>query len=200
MDYEILKEENGLRVKLVQDVYAEEPYNDGQCPLLRLNRMGHYPKAEHIMTGGMRPTDDDARIEEAAVHFAGSPDLFEKYLRAFHGATVIKWYGPNQVTDYTYVAYDTPAWVKAIGFDDVISPRSDYDAARAVQMDEFIAFLEGYVYGYSVERLETWHAETDPEMTMETWEDVDSCYGFYGYDHAEASALEAFETAEATKA
>ena len=75
------------------------------------------------MTGGMRPTDDDARIEEAAVHFAGSPDLFEKYLRAFHGATVIKWYGPNQVTDYTYVAYDTPAWVKAIGFDDVISPR-----------------------------------------------------------------------------
>ena len=35
---------------------------------------------------------------------------------------------------------------------------------------------------------------------METWEDVDSCYGFYGYDHAEASALEAFETAEATKA
>jgi hypothetical protein len=151
---------------------------------------------------GERPTGDDNRIEEAAVHFIGigRPELFEKYLRAFHGATVIKQYGPNQSTDYTYIVYDTPAWVKSIGYDDKIAPRADYDAAKAVQMDEYIAYLEGEVYVYDVEKQVQWQATYPASEVgrdhMNTWETVDSCGGFYGHQFAEEVAMEAFNNAK----
>lgn len=203
MDYDILKEENGLRVKLSIDEYPDEPYNDGQSPLLRLDRMGYGPpKAEHIMVGSMRPTSNDERIEEAAERWyqRGDHHMFEKYMRAFHGSTTFKWYGPNQSTDYTYVTYDTPEWAEAIGFDDVIAPRASYGGSKAVNMDEYIAYLEGEVYVYDVERQVQWQATYPPEEVgrehMNTWETVDSCGGYYGYEYAKEEALVAFERQE----
>ncbi len=206
-DKEIIKEEGDWRVTIKRDEYSNEPYDDGQSPLLRIDRGYGYGgrSAEHVMVGGMRPTDSDARIEEAAARWAGKPDLFEKYLRAFHGATVIKWYGPNQSTDYTYVTYDTPEWSECIGYDDKCAPRADYDGAKAVNMDEYIAYLEGDVYSFTVERKIS-VKETreigfageylrDEEYEYDTWEHVDSCGGHYGYEWAKQAALEAFDDA-----
>lgn len=203
MESEIIKEENDLRVSISRDEYPDEPYDCGQPPLIRIERR-YGTSAEHVMVGE-RPTDNDDRIEEAAAHFAGRLKLFEKYLRAFHGATVIKQYGPNNATDYTYIVYDTPAWVKSIGYDDKIAPRADYDAAKAVQMDEYIAYLEGDVYTYDVERKvhvksrKDIHVNGEPLRTEEReydeWELVDSCGGFYGEEYAREAALEALDYA-----
>ena len=206
-EHEIIKQEGDLRVTLSRDEYPDEPYDDGQCPIVRIER-GSYSRggAEHVMVGGMRPTDRDDRIEEALDHFMniGHLDWFERYLRAYHGATVIKQYGPNQSTDYTYFAYDTPEWAEAIGFDDKIAPRADYDASKAVQMDEWIAYLEGDVFSYDVERRVNVHMTKKVtredgsdvgtiERDYAEWEHVDSCGGFYGYKYARECALEALE-------
>ena len=173
-------EDGQYRVQLIADEYPDEPYDDGQSPLMRLDSRRGW-RAEHVMATG-RPLDDDARIEEAAARW-GSParndwPLFEKYLRAYYGTTEVEtWYSG----DYWYVTYDTARWRAHVG-----APE------HSVSMAEYRAWCEGDVWGYSVERKVTWQRTDAPGKTMQTWETEDSCFGFYGYEYARESALEAF--------
>ena len=169
------------RVQLIADEYADEPCDDGQSPLLRLEcRYGW--RADHVMATG-RPLDDDARIEEAAERW-GTPysddwPLFEKYLRTYYGVTKIEtWYSGS----YWYVTYDPATWRNHIGA-----------LAGSISLDEYRAWCEGDCWGYAVERNVTWHRDDDPDETMQTWETEDSCWGFYGREYAEQCALGAFK-------
>lgn len=195
-DADVIAEKDGFRVKLIPDHdFAHEP--DVDYPLLRLDRTGYGTTAEHV--GGGRDGDDDSRIEQAAAAWGHSSDhgKLEKYLRAFYGATTIKWYGPNQVTDYTYVAYDTAAWRESVG-----APEN------TVSFDEYEAWLNGEVYGWRVEvkthvyQDRRIHSGNAPFFRAESseydsWEEVDSLWGFYGYTWAKQAAEEALETAYA---
>jgi hypothetical protein len=193
---EILKtsDDGRYRVLLIADEYPDEPYDDGQSPLLRLDNSGAYGtiRAEHVMATG-RPLDDDARIEEAAERW-GTPysddwPLFEKYLRAYYGTTEIEtWYSGSD----WYVTYDTARWRNHVG-----APPGSAD------MSEYRAWCEGDVWGYAVEQNVTWTRDDDPGQVMHTWETADSCWGFYGSDGANGKylrecALEAFESVTAT--
>jgi len=190
---EILKEENNFRVKLINDEYASEPWDDGHSPLIRIERR-YSESAEHVMVGS-RPTGDDDRIAEAAARWShpGDHAKFEKYLRAYYAVTQVKWYGPNDATDSTYVSYDTAAWREYVG-----APE------KSVNMDEWISYLEGDVYGYRVERKvhvyqdKRIHSGDDfrTESTeYDEWEEVDSCWGFYGHEYATEAAEEALSEA-----
>lgn len=186
-DHETLKTsgDGRFRVRLILDEYPDEPYDDGQSPLLRIDR----GQADHVMATG-RPLDDDARIEEAAERWgppsSGDWPLFEKYLRAYYGVTAIEtWFSGS----YWYVTYDPAAWRDHVG-----AP------AGSVDMSEYRAWCEGDVWGWAVERDVTWRRDDDPDATMHTWETVDSCFGYYGSDGAngdylKSCALEAFDSA-----
>lgn len=172
-------EDGRFRVKLVRDEYPDEPYDDGQSPLLRLDNTGmHGVRAEHIMATG-RPLDDDEYVESAIARW-GSPSnpdwaLVETYLRAFHGATKIEtWYSG----DYWYVTYDPARWREHVG-----APEG------SVNMSEYRAWCEGDVWGWVVEKNVTWTAVDDDQDDMSTWEHVDSCWGYYGSDGANGEYL-----------
>lgn len=172
---ETLEDNGRMRLLLIHDEHADEPYDEGQSPLLQIDtRTG---SVTHVMTGG-RPEDDDGRIEEAAQRWHASLGLLEKYLRAFHGATqvTVTHCGLN-----VYVTYDTARWREYSG-----AP------ANSVSMDEWLAWCEGDTWTWAVQRLETWHAESDASKTTTTWETVDACSGFYGYDYAVRAAREAW--------
>lgn len=188
-------EDGNYRVRLVLDEYADEPFDDRQSPLMRIDG----ERAEHIQIGS-RPTDDDDRIEEA-VNRWGSPSnddwpLVEKYLHAYYGVTKIEtWYSGS----YWYVTYDSAAWQKFIGVGD---PQFPDFASPGPNMDEYKAWCEGEVYDYVVEKRVTTTTivrELDGTEIRETvdndWEDVDSCGGYYGYDYAEETAQEALAAA-----
>lgn len=198
MSYEDILETRGdYRVKLVLDEYADEPFDDSQSPLLRIDRDR---AAEHIQLGS-RPTDDDAHIEEAVVRWGnpGSGDwpLVEKYLRAYYGVTKIEtWYSGN----YWYVTYDSAAWQEFIGVGD---PKFADFTSPGPNMDEYKAWCEGEVYGYVVEkRVYLEHSEPYLDGSKiireetDDWEDADSCFGFYGRDYAEEAAREALQQEE----
>lgn len=181
MSYEEILEttEDGqYRVKLVLDEYADEPYDDGQSPLIQLDIRYSGTRAEHVMVGA-RPADNDARIEEAAERWGSDFDKLEKYLRAYYGTSQVKTWHSG---DYWYITYDTAEW-------------RDYTGApeNSVSMDEWQAYCTGDVWGYVVERNVTWHSDENPSQTMQTWEEEDSCWGYYGYEWAKKSALEAFK-------
>lgn len=172
MSYEEILEtsdDGRFRVKLVLDEYPDEPYDDGQSPLLRIDTHGYGHRGEHIMATG-RPLDDDDAVENAIHHWATCPadsdwQLFEKYLRAYFGVTTIEtWHSGS----YWYVTYDPARWREWAG-----TPEGSVD------MSEYRAWCEGDVWGWVVEKNVTWHTEDDfPDMA--TWEHVDSCWGYYG--------------------
>jgi len=104
---EVLETSNDgrFRVRLVLDEFADEPYDDGASPLLRLEYRHGY-RAEHVMTGS-RPADADGCVEAAAERWGTDFELLEKYLRAYHGATKVETWHSG---DYWYVTYDPAAW------------------------------------------------------------------------------------------
>jgi hypothetical protein len=183
-----ISDDGRYRVRLVADECADEPYDDGQSPLLRFDYRGSGWRAEHIMATG-RPADDDDRIEEAAQRW-GSPSgddfaLFEKYLRAYYGTTEIEtWYSGS----FWYVTYDTSSWRAYTGFE----PGAE-TPHPLVNMNEYKAWCEGDCWGYAVEQNVTWQRADDPDESMQTWKTVDDCWGFYGSDYARERALAAFE-------
>jgi hypothetical protein len=190
---EILKtsDDGKFRVRLVLDESPDEPYDDGQSPLLRIDvgSYGNVLRADHVMATG-RPTNDDAQIEAAAIQW-GSPSgdvferYFEKYLRAYFGTREIEtWYSGS----YWYITYDTAAWREYIGFEpDAETPHP------LVNMDEYRAWCEGDCWYYVVEKNVLWRKDENPDEMMESWEHVDSCGGYYG-DYAKEAALEAFDS------
>lgn len=177
---EILKvsDDGKYRVKLVLDEDAFEPYDDGQSPLLRLEWSGYRYRAEHVMATG-RPTDHDERIEEAASKWGSELEKFEKYLRAFYGASQVI-IDTSTSQGMTYITYDTAEWREHVG-----AP------LNSVNMDEYLAYCVGDCWGYVIEKNELWRKDGDPDETMESWEHVDSCWGFYG-DYSREAALEEF--------
>ncbi len=195
-DSETLKtsDDERFRVQLIADEYPSEPYDDGQSPLLQISHGHNGARAEHIMATG-RPTGDDSRIEEAAERWGGPSDetwpLFERYLRAYYGTREIetRWMSWGSSGRW-FVTYDTSAWRTYCGFtEDAETPHP------LVNMSEYLAYCDGDVWMYAVQRKVTWKpvdVPADDDVTMTTWETVDSCGGFYGRDYAEESALEAF--------
>lgn len=178
-DYEVVEERGDYRVVLYPDIDSSDPRdNDGQSPLIRFYR----DTAEHIAPTWKSGREDN--IEGAARRW-GPPNrdtwhLFETYMRAFHGTTQIETYYSG---NHWYVTYDTTEW------------REDTGApANSVDITEWKAYCEGEVYGYVVQKRVTWLAQDDAGAeygTMETWDDVDSLWGFYGYDYAIRNARDA---------
>lgn len=177
----ILEERGDYRVRIVADEYADEPYDDSQSPLLRLD--GRHTK--FVDSGTMRPRDDDDSVIAAIEHWNTAPSdrdwrLFEKYLRAFYGVTQIETWNSGS---YWYVTYDSKAWRDAVG-----AP------AGTADMSEYQAWCEGEAYSWVVEKRVMW-STTDAFDDMATWETVDECSGYYGYtDYLKTTALEALSS------
>ncbi|WP_434589957.1 hypothetical protein [Streptomyces sp. A5-4] len=59
------------------------------------------------------------------------------------------------------------------------------------EMEEYEAWATGDVWGFVVEERVGWTRDDAPDESMETWEYVDSCSGFYGGTYARQQAREA---------
>lgn len=202
-DETVIETRGDYRVRIVPDECADEPYNDGQSPLLRIEPRFEM-RVTYVDTGASRPHQEDEFIIAAIQRWNTTPgrdnwNLFEKYLRAYFGVTQIEtWY-----TDiYWYVTYDSAAWRKSIGFDGVIAP---LDGGKGgASLAAYKAWCEGEVYSWVVEKRVAWRAVNpvtdDPDYAeypdRETWETVESCSGYYGYDeYLKEEALEALTSA-----
>jgi hypothetical protein len=48
------------------------------------------------------------------------------------------------------------------------------------ELKDYDDFVRGEVYGYVVEKSETWRKDSDPDEERQDWEEVESCWGFIG--------------------
>lgn len=173
------------RARIVYDMDASEPYNDGGSPILRTWHNGYRePRAEQITAVTSHVVCDG--IVSALERWANQLDMFERYLRIFHGTTSVKAYDRN---DCQYVTFDTADWRAEMGLTDEYmagQPGVDFNLAS---MDEYLAWLDGQCYGIVVEKLQTWRLDGTDD-TRDEWDHVDSCWGFYGSEYASERAAE----------
>lgn len=164
------------RVRLVPDTDAEQPYDDGAWPILRKEPIrGSGTYVEAFNKQGEPYVDAFARLKEG-----GYPtEVFERYLRIFHGVNHFHTYGPNRATDYTYMAFDPTVWRQ----DNIAE---DHDLSQEKPLAEVEAWVEGDVWGWVSER----RANSSGIADEDDWEEESSCYGLYGRDYAEEAAQE----------
>jgi len=188
---EVIKTRDGWRAVIVLDEDAEPPYDEGSTPILAWSyREGlHARQVTEITPYRVPPT-----IVAALLRWHNDTDLFERYLRMFHGTTSVEWRSTDHMD---FVTFDSAAWREWTGH---TAEMLEWFAVqggtlRTVStMVEWLAWCDGDTWGFVIEEQVTWQRTDAPEVTMTTWEPVDSCWGFYGRDWVEQAAREELDS------
>lgn len=203
---EVIAERDGYRAKIVVDYDATEPYNDGGSPLLRITGYGHAEQVTGI-------TSYELPFEITAAFSRFEDDVFERYLRIFHGTTSIVWWDQQQYNADRFVTFDTTHWREAMGIDDAQLATITAAGRNIADLDEWKWYCEGDVYGIVIEKrsatpanraaLDAAAAElgadalytavaakADEDNDDVDWVEIDSMWGYYGDKYATESARE----------
>jgi hypothetical protein len=172
------------RAVIKRDPEPSEPYDDGGWPILRIQhwRMGYPAKAEAFNDAASPYVEKFNRLTVGGYN----TEVFERYLRIFHGVTLIREYGRNQFTDNTYIAFDTEEWRDRMGL--AAPPLSN-----ETPLSEIEAWLEGDVWGIGVEK--RYNPDEDQEPDDGWAEDEYMGWGYYTAKHAKSEAEHALKHA-----
>ena len=132
--------------------------------------------------------NDPENRESAWRHFdwrgLDADAVFIRYMLLFHGIEVhqVNWGSTNDRA----LVWLEPSERERVGIPD----RMPDDVVIATEVDEYNAWACGECYGYQIQESVTYFNPIHGERRM--WEDTDaSCWGFIGYEFAEAEALAA---------
>lgn len=195
-DLDIIEEQGNYRVRLDLDDCPDKPYDEGACPVLQVGFRRY---------GGREVTEFNEQakgwgdiFEEIDRRFEDTEGVFERYLRIFYGT---KSFEVDSSDNYRYIAFDTAEWREQAGLTEEWAAKYSIDTEHIAKgsLDEVIAWANGEVYGYIVEKqVEGTKTYTDEDMDDEEfveWVEVDSCWGHYGREWAEQAAKDALEQA-----
>ena len=174
---ETLEQTDTLRVRIVQDDDASNPREE----------YDHLGSVVSVPSARYHPVDRHGGELESAWHrlwdrydSENGVEIFQRYARIYHGAHTL------------YDANGSPEAVWYILPDAIAQEQiSDPAALLAGERDEYRAWANGEVYGYVIERRVTWTAVDDPDDQYpdhDTWEHIDSVFGYIGYEYAAESA------------
>lgn len=191
---DIVKENDNYRARLEYDDSGEKPYDEGAVPIL--SREFRYSKWEAVNDQADEYTGLLNALEEQF-----EPEVIERFIRIFLGAYSVMW---DSSDNCKYLAFDTAAWREKVGLSDewLDAHKMERETLASGSLTEIISWANGDVYGWVVERkLATYTTYKDPttgetvrETESEDWEQVDSCWGFFGREYAEEAAEEAFDS------
>jgi hypothetical protein len=160
----------GWRARLAHEEYAGEPDGDAQAPALVTTALAkpYLAKGVYLLQAA------DAIL--AAWQQLDSRELFERYLRFFHGVTTVV-AASNWETDA--LIFDTADFRRHVGI-------TTTPVNLSGERDDWQAWLDGEVYGVIVERHRTGTTSWDDGTTtaIEQWQEVESVWGIYGHAYA----------------
>lgn len=176
---ETLATNGNLRVRLVTDECGDNPRDEYDYVAHALTVPSHHYR-DIDKDGG--PLASAWRDLHNRYHWSNAVEIFQRWARIYHGATTL---------------YDTPhIGANAVWYvlPDVFGPEPTADPIGLLksERDEYRAWANGEVYGYVIERRVTWSATSDEYPDRDTWEHVDSVYGYIGYEYAESAARLAY--------
>lgn len=135
--------------------YDESPTNP------RENGDYHVAVLTQLSHEFLQPDDYfDRRVIEAWSRFRRNTALIERYARVFLDAIAVHWWDDPRSSSRIF-GYITREAVETAGITDPL-------AALNAELNEYAAWCNGEVYGYTV--------------TAPDGEEIDSCWGYYGDD------------------
>lgn len=171
---EILETAGQFRVRLEVDQDPQNPRKDYDhlCHVITV------PGSRYINVepNGGPLQDGWDRIKERS----DPVEVFTRWARIFHGA-VVEYHTPNEGANSIW-------YLMPEQFSEVPDPKKCIEAEIA----EYQNWCDGEVYGYIIEKSVDWVRKDNPEETASTWEEVESCWGYIGYEYAKESALAEF--------
>jgi hypothetical protein len=180
---EIVEESGDYRAVIKLDDSAEKPESYGMTPVLQIDT-GYY--------GGYKAEAFNPQAEDFVHAFNVLSDLengngyayevFERYLRIFHGATKVESHNIGVSREYGYLAFDTAAWREEVGVGESFEAEDILYDVRA--------WAEGDVWGVGLEKKVTWSTEEEDYEDFDQWEETPDgfVWGYYGHEYAEEEA------------
>jgi hypothetical protein len=174
--------------RLIKDTHRDNYWTDSEAD--EFNLLEYLLGDKPVEIGGYVYTVEDLVAEVIDEYLSGSMDseMLDRMEEVWEWADVRTWrdtlvgYSQGDWIDTLLVA--TPEWVeKSKG--DSHTPDAVIDQALENAATVFGAYMFGDVYGVTVEKLIS-NGDDDAE-----WEEVESCWGFYGYND-ETSGLAQF--------
>jgi hypothetical protein len=167
-----------FRAKITVDEDAQKPDYESEAPILQLEAGGYNGYTIEAFNSQAEPYVDAAeRLIWQGV------EVFERYLRIFHGTTVFSEYNTNRSREFGYIGFDTAVWRESMG----VSPEQ---LKEENILSEVEAWASGDVWGVSVEKLVSWSTEDEDYDDFDDWEEVPdtAVWGWYGHAWAEQEA------------
>jgi len=160
----------GWRARLIHDDCAGEPDGDALAPALLVAARG-WPR----FAKGVYVPAHAEQIVAAWCRFADR-DRFCRYMRMWHGVTAI---AVASTADLDVVIFDTADFRRHVGI-------TTLPADLSGEHDEWQAWLDGDVYGVTVERHHTGNTTWDDTTTTATsqWREIDAVWRLYGHEYA----------------
>lgn len=169
----VLASNGERRIVAVWDGAPCPPEDDGQAPILQIESSWGSRGAEAVNPQAEAYADAYNAFWKRDLRDAQG--VFERWLRIFHGTKSIVSFGPNQTTDCEYLCFDTDEWAETVGCPDRFR-------ATSANMDEYVAYLEGDVYGLVEETLTTGACGHDGCTEHTGWVEGETIWGFYGHE------------------
>ncbi|NUV86618.1 hypothetical protein G6W61_10410 [Streptomyces sp. KAI-26] len=109
-------------------------------------------------------------------------DIFTRYVSIFHDGIVLESAPEKGARSLWYMTGE-----EMIALDAGLLSEGYIEA----EMEEYEAWAEGDTWAWVIEERVDWTRDGDESASMETWEEVDSCSGYYGATWARKEAREA---------
>ena len=191
------------RVRLVADYDAEyaNPRQDTNLGVMAAHGHRGYDLGDD--------TDLTREVHEALLRVG--PRITARWLRIFHGATVVLplgLYDHGGITMYVGSThpFDAAGWdsgIVGLIFDtpetraECGTPLDRIEEVLRGEVEVYDRYLRGEVYVAVYDRLHTW--TRDDGVTRTEWEHEESVGGFLGHEYAEEAALDYFPKPEPTE-
>ena len=185
---EIVEQSGDYRAVIKLDDSPEKPESYGMVPVLQIDSNGYGSVKAEAFNDQAEPFVHAFNVLSDLYHGNGYQyEVFERYMRIFHGATKVDSYNVGTIREYGYVGFDTAAWREEVGVGESFE-REDI-------LEEVRAWAEGDVWGVGLEKRVTWSTDEEDYDDMDTWEEIDDgfVWGFYGHRWAEQEALDSLK-------
>lgn len=183
-EYEEIVETSGdYRAVIKLDHDAQKPEDWGMVPVIQTDSDGYGSiKGEAFNEHAEPYVDAFNRLCDSYYGNGYQYEVFERYMRIFHGATKVDAYNVGVSREYGYVAFDTAAWREEVG--------TGPSFAEEDILYDVRAWAEGDAWGVGLEKRVTWSTDEEDYDDMDTWEETDDgfVWGFLGREYAEQEA------------
>lgn len=148
---------NDIEIRIMQDQYAENP----RKMFDHLGKIVYH--SNRYVLGDEDISPDDFEMPESAVYLP--------VYAMIHGSVSLSTadYADRWDSGISGYIYATPDSIRKF-YGDNIPSENEIKAALRSEIEEFSAYLSGECYGYRI-------------LDKRTGEELDSCWGFYGYDY-----------------